>query len=526
MRFAVGLLWVLVGCAVADAARVRNHYDVDSLVQLSEAIVKGEVGEGTAFKTRDGDCTVYQVKVLKSFKGKLAAEATIRVAGLDEYHYATGIEGRAETTGHVGKGDVVYLFLTPTSTNRGYAMYRLTDAQWTVIESGVRMVAGQHVYAFGQGEVQRRVGNTTMTYFSAELRARTPDENPGLILLTVEQFEQRVAGSQRWLEEIAPVLNGTAAEERIPQYTALLREREQVLKQERGGDDMVAQAIALKLIEVARSELLEGLRRELGGRVRDVVAGGLRYRPAGRDYLLQRLEDVMQPEAVRLEWAELLAGSGWVYYLQMRDEGKPEHAMFATKMARLVAREPASKVSAVLLKAIGECGQDSRFRMPDLLVADLAAAASTLAPPYAGADPQTRFRIAETLLRIHRPTYDQTLPGAGPLLIWVEPKPDLVEGLEHRELRMICRFRNWIPENGPAAQIRLVMRATDTGRETEMPVDSKLAGLRGQGQTFPFKEALPADLPGGRYQVFYRVYQDGKRLGDGIGFECEVPTVQ
>ena len=79
----------------ARAARVLEHYDLDSLVDQSKAIVRVEVGDAQPFKTADGDCVVHTATVLDAIEGPAAKATQIRIAGLDEYHQAPGSRAAA-----------------------------------------------------------------------------------------------------------------------------------------------------------------------------------------------------------------------------------------------------------------------------------------------------------------------------------------------------------------------------------------------------------------------------------------------
>ena len=64
------LVAVLLACAGhARAARVLDHYDLDSLAAMAQLIVLAEVGDATDVRTRDGDCAVWDVKVLATLSG-------------------------------------------------------------------------------------------------------------------------------------------------------------------------------------------------------------------------------------------------------------------------------------------------------------------------------------------------------------------------------------------------------------------------------------------------------------------------
>src|SRR4051812_2415540 len=149
-RYLPLLAGVLLACTGrAHAARVLDQYDVDSLSAMAKLIVKAEVGGATDVQTRDGNCAVWDVKVLSVLQGDIKPDSMIRVAGIEEYKKGP-VEGVDKGFPRLSKGDVVYLFLLPKGARGGYAMYDLTDADWKVIESGARLVGKDGVHSFGQ----------------------------------------------------------------------------------------------------------------------------------------------------------------------------------------------------------------------------------------------------------------------------------------------------------------------------------------------------------------------------------------
>jgi hypothetical protein len=148
------ITFVLLACGtrLSRAERVRSHFDFDSLTYQCLTIVKAEVGERTEHRTVDGNCAVYEVHVLASFKGGLPSGAVVRITGLDEYKKGPGIGAILDfkhPAPRIAAGDVVYLFLKPNGST-GYSKYRLVEADWTVLESGLRLVDGLWVYEFIQ----------------------------------------------------------------------------------------------------------------------------------------------------------------------------------------------------------------------------------------------------------------------------------------------------------------------------------------------------------------------------------------
>jgi hypothetical protein len=233
LRYLPLLIAVLLACTGrARAARVLDHYDVDSLSAMAKLIVKAEVGKATDVQTRDGNCAVWDVKVLSVLNGDAQAESTIRVAGIEEYNKGPGIEGVDKGFPRLTKGDVVYLFLLPKGARGGYAKYALTNADWKVIESGTRLITKDGVHSFGQyfppgpsmGPVPGFVAMTGKTF----PESRAP---------SVEEFKKQVHESLKFVRGLRDQLATNALTD--ADKRAVLAKRSEVLKREFAHSDYI-----------------------------------------------------------------------------------------------------------------------------------------------------------------------------------------------------------------------------------------------------------------------------------------------
>jgi hypothetical protein len=232
----VVILLAAVCSLEARAARVLRQYDIDSLCAMAELIVKVEVGQATDVQTRDGDCAVWEVKVLSTLNGNVAPQTVIRVAGIEEYRKGPGISGGGKGFQRLSKGDVAYLFLLARDSPGGYAKYHLTDAEWKVIESGARLVTRDRVYGFAQ-------------YFPPAPSAgpgpgfvtRTENLFPGAPVVSVEAFEERVRTSLQYVRELRRKVSENALSETEKQQ--VLRGRREVLQREQAHSDYIPRLI-------------------------------------------------------------------------------------------------------------------------------------------------------------------------------------------------------------------------------------------------------------------------------------------
>ena len=248
-------LSVLLVCSLssARAERVLEHYDVDSLSALATLIVKAEVGLPERVSTSDGECAIWDAKVISRLHGdKVEPGMVIRVVGIEEYRKSPGVVPVDASFPELGGGDVVYLFLVPKDAPGGYAKYRLTDAEWKVIPSGLRLVSGKNVHAFRQ--YLPTGGNFSLGYVAMtpevfvlpkgeERKSIRHFQSPWekfvgeVPVWTVEAFERKVAASLKFVADLRRKMSEgrLAAEER----EEILKSREEVLNREWATDDHI-----------------------------------------------------------------------------------------------------------------------------------------------------------------------------------------------------------------------------------------------------------------------------------------------
>ncbi|HVS69945.1 MAG TPA: hypothetical protein VHQ47_01675 [Phycisphaerae bacterium] len=111
---------------------------------------------------------------------------TFRVTGLEPFHRAPGIPGLKDSWLPLQVGDTVYLFLAPNGSV-GYTKFRYAHADFTVLESGARLLANNTVYSFSQWGITR---DQLRTFGGADgFVAMTPNTFPGAPLPTQKTFE-------------------------------------------------------------------------------------------------------------------------------------------------------------------------------------------------------------------------------------------------------------------------------------------------------------------------------------------------
>jgi hypothetical protein len=523
----LGAVLLIVTCIGSHASgeRVLSQYDEDSLVYLSTAVVRAQVGAPHRFDTADGSCTVYDVKVLDSYKGPLQPSSSARVTGLDFFHHAPGIKGAAPSWNPIGTGDVVYLFLAPNNGKSGYAMYRLTNADWVVIESGVRLLFADQVYSFFQYSLlwpppeKPRPDQPVYGGFVA----MTPTVRPGSLVLSRQDFERRLTQSNGVIEKISVLLAAPPSVQSGHAIEAFLNERKQVLAEGGFRDDALSWKIASRLQDTHTppEELIALLHNSPG--YTPLSVGYILQTANYRDYVLKCVEDQQALMDRRMELASIVADSGWTYIVELEGRAgpanpnvKPDYAM---RIAKAAANNLGSQLGEKLLDGVVSCAispEDASAARR----ADLHSAAGILSDSFEKAATPERYLLAKALIQIDRGVYAKTLPRAGALLTYVEPAGNSAQTFAGRDMHLECQF---VSQLSVVTQLKLVLQQPQSKAEVILPVDTKVGEMT---NTFGYNWEVTAHLPekvAGKYYVFLRDYLDDKPNGDGLGVEMTIP---
>ncbi len=233
----------------ALATRLMQHYDTDSLCGMAELVVAVEVGKAIPCHTAIGDCTNFEVKVRSTFKGKAAAGSILRVAGLDKIYRAPGMAGVADSWSEITTGDVVYLFLVPPKAyvGGGLSVYEYTDAQYKVIESGVRLSIGGNVYSFGQDLYMPELDGPDACQIPGGpyscLVAMTGKTFPHATVESVADFEKHLASSVRFSDDLQHELKTKTLQPN--ERKKILDGRSATLKRELAWNDYIAESLGV-----------------------------------------------------------------------------------------------------------------------------------------------------------------------------------------------------------------------------------------------------------------------------------------
>ncbi len=515
----------------ARAERVLDHYDLDSLAYLSDTIVRAQVGDSQPVSTADGNCIIYDIKVLATFKGGVKVDQTFHVAGLDPFHRAPGIAGTPDSWNLPQKGDQLYLFLVPVGKT-GYAMYELTNADWTILESGARLLDNDHVYAFSQYSAEKFSTDPLKKPLRAPsgFVAMTNTTYPGAQILTQKAFEVALNESLQNAVQCTKLLAAELTPQTIGAGIKFLQARPAKLKAEMATSDALSEKLIQRLADTAPLDSLAALLPGSPFGTQTQIEYALQS-SRGRAYLLDQVTDTHQSNEMRQEFAFILSRAGHSYAqdFNLQEQGKLTDLQsdFATRLAKLAADNLGTDVAAPLLTGVAGCSNGS-FISNKALAADLHAAAKVLAEAFPKATPLDQFRIAETLMQIDRDAYHLLLPDAGNLLTLLEPSLDFTTALKSRTLHLMCRFRGQTA-GFQTNHLTLVLHPTDGAPDIELLIDSKIGetpSTFGSSASFgsrPITATLPDSLAAGKYELFLRTSSGTRVQNNGLGFTTDLP---
>jgi hypothetical protein len=519
---------ILLACLANPlrATGVMQHYDLDSLSYLSTAIVRAQViGVAEPFKTADGNCSVNAIKVLDVFKGPLKPGDSIRIDGLDAFHRLSQALDPADPWESLQSGDIVYLFLAPNGTT-GYAMYRLTDAKYTVIESGARLQKDDRVYSFGQYFPNYSIPTPVMRYAPGGMVPMTDDLFPGAKAMTRTDFETRLRQCHKSIDQMNQLLAADPTPQLGDQIMQLVRQRNEMLKRQMGRDDKLSEKLIQKAAGIAKPEDLLQLSENSSWSTAFEAEDAL-HLPAHRTYLLERAADKEETTQRRAHCAGILADSvrdylGETASAAQSGDKKPAPD-FLTRLSILAAANLGNEVGDTLLDQIVANSENTSWTDP-AVQPDGHNAIDVLTKAFPTAKPLDQYRIGETLMHVSRDAYKSVLPRAGNSLTLVQPAHDFDAAMSHRKFHLDCSYTNQLIFAAIGAKPTIILHSMSDGTETELPIESTNLRLI---YRFTFGScSIEASIPDkavGKYRVFLRDHESGRGRGDGIGFEIDIP---
>jgi hypothetical protein len=338
---------------------------------------------------------------------------------------------------------------------------------------------------------------------------------PGAPVLTRKGFEERLSRSFQTAVQVAELLAAPAAARRFEEYSTVLRGRADVLRKEMASDDHVGALVAAELVQLATGpEQILALRSGASSRVLAVLDNALLRWPGT---LIERIRNKKVPMRRRMEWARVLSEGLWIRerYELARRASKD----LTNRVAQLAIENLGTELIYPLLRGVVSIGDHLKADQA-ALARDVYPALRVLSEAYPAAEPSDQYHIAEVLQQIGGEPYRKLLPEAGPFLTLIEPAPDLADSMASGELRVRCSFRNQLTTR---SELTIVLKAQGE-LEIELPVESELSELTNNfGSGWEIGASIPQRVSPGRYRVFLRARQGKRRVGDGLGFEINLP---
>lgn len=471
-------LLLLALASRASAARVLTHDDLDSLIYKSTLIVRAQITAVEPFTSPDGDGRVHTLQILDTLKGN--APKTIRVTGLDAYRRAPGIEGLDDSWNLLQVNDTVYLFLVPNGTT-GYSKYKLAKADFTVLESGARLLAANHVYSFGQllGDDRELLRNFPGSPGPSGFVAMTTLSFSGAPVPTQKSFDNDLHHALENAPALAKLLTSDATPEALPARLQFLRTRPAVLRAQMATDDFISSQLLQKMGKLAPPETLDVLRRELPANSSTKSAYEFAFAtPAGRNYLLGQIAEAPAPDERRKDWANVLARA---------THGSQRDPAFDARLATLAVDLLNLPLAETVLTSLAhEQGAPDKATVKILLDA------------FAEAPPRGKYFIADVLMQADRDAFRTLLPHANNLLTFLEIDP--LPGAAPAGLRLRVRYRNnsIAPRN-----ISLIFHPADAAAaDIQIPVTPQIHATNFGYETI--NVAIPPDAPAGAYTLLLR----------------------
>lgn len=506
--------WVLVASVLAVAgltgSRLRaaelHAYDPDSLVHLSTDVVEAEIVR--AYKGHDLD--LVDVRVSLVHKGGIKAGQTVVVAHTDFYHRP----GRDPiNTEPLGVGDRLALFLARTRST-GFRDLPADAVVYSPLPGGVRLVRGGNVHEFSQQ-------NNPGPYV-----ADIPADAEKAKLVSLDRFRAELRTSLRVAPELAKVVDAAPD---APRLLELLDGRSRVPRWYR---DHFAEAACSRLTETRAPEVLD---RALP-LARDHLQASILRRgfgtPTGRDFLLAKAGETRVPMADRVDAVRALREAGHVYRATVTeitahssrevggaDRGNSGYMTRVAKAARANAGHETLCVSLVgCLDAFGQ-GVTQSKRPP--LLADYRAALAELKDLY-GASPSAEVRFAVEGATARDPAaFERLDPPCGTFVsILRRADPTKYTRPEKRSLIFEYEYTTLLLDREDEVRPEVVLVNQATRRRHVLPAGLRLRGWSSGGGSGLVD--IPADLPAGRYRVFFQVTEDGRVTSTGHSFDTDL----
>ena len=288
-----------------------DHFNLDSLVLMSQEIVEGKIGESYNV----AGFPVAEIKVESVYKGKLRKGDSARTFGLYIYTKPKPNDPQQRMI-PLDKGDHVFLFLTRDNSHLPESIRKEKEC-YRVIGSGAKLVLDGKISGFHQGSnpgpyvldsnapMAGKLWNKRVSRAAESGRHEPPKQQ------AVEEFRQQLPGTIAKMNDFAAKLDAAKTSNDGKWFLQTIQERMTLTRSTTlsWDRDRPAELAAAGLANLHVPIYLElALEYDSWG----IIARGFGT-PAGRDYLLVGIQDTKRSQESRLRLARAVEHADYVY---------------------------------------------------------------------------------------------------------------------------------------------------------------------------------------------------------------------
>jgi hypothetical protein len=520
LALSISLIATATVMIVTSSPRCATAADIpiltlDSLIYDSTDIIEAHiVGPHPGTPDWVGD----DVQVRAVYQGTMKPGRVCIVGGLPDYRKSRS--GFSFGDGGLGAGDDVFLFLQP-DTNPAIKPY-VTQA-FDPLSSGVRWIDGKQAVPFAQVSNPGPMVATN----------RNPLAPPAPLL---DAF--RVALKQRVTDvsSLRQRLTSPMSDQDKSWLLQILAERAKPPMADPYGDDHVLFAIADRINEFGDPEFAY---KAMG--IHPRVPVGLAFAtPAGRDFLLGKLQAADTSDPMRVRLIEMIGRAGINHQstpargnrnsnsgARANNTFEADNAFYATRVMRLaVANADRKDFWSAFAYMLNFWMEPPDFIKDPQYLKDVSAAAAVLTDFYKnGANEQQQFDIESQLAQLGRAFYT-ALDSRQTSVVAIATDDSNYAAGKPPPPYVIPRYRwfqlpwtDLLHENHPT-DVQTIGKSIATGREFIVDADPGcLGGEAGTSSSGP--KPLPANLPAGHYRIFLRYFIGSRILSESHGFEID-----
>ena len=473
---------LLIGPSAAHAFLAISP-DLDTLVNRSTAIVEGEVVEVQG--------TTLHVRISHVYRGSLQEKdiTTFDAAS----HQKSDDFTVSKRSAAFDIGDQLICFLGPERIlppPYGSEKLRLY---------GLRLISNGKVADFSQP--------MSSGPLVAQLGPAYAKDQP-----TLAEFRKTLEADLQQDDATLTAIQKAATEKNSRKLLAILSDRPSSGRGMAPGEDRLSRAaidalIALHDYPVLAAALLLKTPRT------DLLQAGF-YTPAGREFLLQTIADPKIDPAQRLACTSVLPYQGLIENPPGVFDRDPH---YVTRLAQLATDNAASPDLCIALAGrVGGLGPPTN---PDVL-----AAMEILTRLYpVTTNESIRYCIERTLRSNSKEAYAALHSPCGPVLSIVKPQtPGQFDKPVGRQFAVLLEWEMDTADDTHALQSELWLQPSTGGPAVHVGPGIPLSARRNQTAWHTQPISIPANLPAGKYRIYFRFSENDQILGQSHSLEFEL----